>query len=323
MSKKLAHEIASDYQRVAADLGRSPLRDEYLIHGAFSKHTIVSVFGGWTQFLRASGLQYNQGKRDKQAIRKEVFELLQKEADAIRVPQPPRLIKALLCISDMHLPYGHPDTVPFLLALNDKYRFDRVLCGGDEIDSHAMSFHDHDADLLSAGHELDAAIKALTPLYAAFPAVDVLTSNHGSMAYRKGLHHGIPRQLLKPYGQALNAPEGWQWQNEYVYQFTNGKKAVAHHGYSSNVLLASQQRAMSLIQFHFHSSFALHYWQNAEDLFFAMQCGCLVDDASLAMAYNKGTVKRPIIGCAGVLAGVPILFPMFLDSRKRWTGIVP
>ncbi len=67
----------------------------------------------------------------------------------------------ILVISDMHHPYSHPDVLPFLTALNKKYQPTRVVCVGDEIDCHAMSFHDSDPDLMSAGDELQAAIKAL------------------------------------------------------------------------------------------------------------------------------------------------------------------
>ena len=33
--------------------------------------------------------------------------------------------------------------------------------------------------------------------------------------------------------------------------------------------------------------------------------GCLIDDASLAFAYNKNTLKRPIISCGAILDGQP------------------
>lgn len=108
----------------------------------------------------------------------------------------------ILVISDMHHPFSHPDTVRFLRALNKKYKFTRVICIGDEIDAHAMSFHDSDPDLFSPGDELQQAIDCLQPIYKMFPKVDLVESNHGSMIYRKGKHHGIPRQAI---GGAIQA----------------------------------------------------------------------------------------------------------------------
>jgi len=61
--------------------------------------------------------------------------------------------KCILVISDTHCPYHHPDLIAFLKAIKKKYKPDRVIHIGDEVDSHAISFHDSDPDLYSAGHE--------------------------------------------------------------------------------------------------------------------------------------------------------------------------
>src|SRR5438445_200303 len=98
-----------------------------------------------------------------------------------------KVAKNILVISDMHHPYSHPDTLSFLKALKAKYKPDTVVCIGDEIDAHDMSFHDSNPDLDSAGVELDKAIKSLTPIYKLFPNVTVVESNHGSMVFRKAL----------------------------------------------------------------------------------------------------------------------------------------
>ena len=71
---------------------------------------------------------------------------------------------------------------------------------------------------------------------------------------------GLPEKLIKSYEEVWEAPKGWKWHQELNLQFSNGKKAIAHHGYSSNVLLASKKRSTSLIQFHFHTNFSIQYW---------------------------------------------------------------
>jgi len=60
----------------------------------------------------------------------------------------------ILFISDLHFPFHHPNTFEFLQMLKDRYNPTRVICLGDETDKHAMSFHDSDPDLMSAGDEL-------------------------------------------------------------------------------------------------------------------------------------------------------------------------
>ena len=73
--------------------------------------------------------------------------------------------QSILIISDFHAPYNHPDAVAFLGACKKKFKPTDVVCIGDEADFHAMSFHDSDPDLPSAGDELQKAIKELRKLY--------------------------------------------------------------------------------------------------------------------------------------------------------------
>ena len=63
--------------------------------------------------------------------------------------------KSVLVISDLHIPYHHPDAFAFLKALKTKYKFDHIVNIGDELDQHAISMHEHNPDLYSAGHELE------------------------------------------------------------------------------------------------------------------------------------------------------------------------
>ena len=41
----------------------------------------------------------------------------------------------ILIISDMHAPYGHQDTIPFLKEIKRVYKPDRVVCVGDDLRS--------------------------------------------------------------------------------------------------------------------------------------------------------------------------------------------
>lgn len=231
--------------------------------------------------------------------------------------------KSILCISDMHHPYAHPDTAKFLAALKRKYRPDKIVCLGDEVDKHAMSFHDSDPDLFSAGHELCEAIRNLKPIYKLFPEMEVISSNHGDMVYRKAKHHGIPRKYLRGYGEVLEAPKGWRWHSDLVVETSIGTKVYFHHGKSADVFKASQAMSMSMVQGHYHEKFNIHYWANPTGLYWGMQIGSSVDDRSLAFTYNKTNLKRPIIGHGIILEGLPKLLPMVMDTNHKWNGFVP
>lgn len=227
------------------------------------------------------------------------------------------LTKSLLVISDLHAPYSHPDTVAFLKTLKKKYKFDKVVCIGDEIDNHAISFHDSDPDLANAGEELKQAIKALKPIYELFPNVTVVESNHGSLVYRKALSNGLPKAVFKNYNEILDAPKGWTWMFDVKVQTSLGPIYLCHGKTGSAGRLASSY-GCSTIQGHFHEKAQITYISTPERLMFDAHTGCLADDKSLALGYNKINPKRPIISTLIVINGIPHIVPMVLNSKGRW-----
>ncbi len=290
---------------------------------------------------RANGCAYEEcsqlleGKHGIKKTRSAVRHMLKKKTKKKRGPvaglatvREPRKPAAgqndrILVISDMHQPYSHPDTVAFLAAVKEKYNPTRVVCMGDEVDKHAMSFHAHDPDLYSPGDELKAAIKKLQPLYKLFPVVDVLDSNHGSLAFRKAKHVGISRKYLRDYGDVLSAPEGWVWQHALRIMLPTGSECYFHHGMKANALDVVERRSVCVVQGHFHATFAIQYAGNPNSLLWSMQVGCSIDKDSLAFEYDNANLPRPIIGHGIILDGYPKLLPMPLKKGGRWSGIVP
>lgn len=226
----------------------------------------------------------------------------------------------VLLISDMHIPYHHKDTVAFLKYLKKKYNPTRIICLGDEVDSHALSYHDSDPDLMSAGDELKAALPTIAEVERLFPVMDVLDSNHGSLIWRKAKTHGIPKQYIRSYNEILGVGEGWKWHNDMTITLPDGNKCYLHHGKSNNVTRVSQTMGMCTVQGHFHEILKVDYWGNPNGLFWALQSGCLIDDESYAFSYNNVNLKRPVIGTTLIIDSHPVLEPMVLDKAGRWVG---
>ena len=67
--------------------------------------------------------------------------------------------KKILVISDMHIPYHHKDSIKFLKEIKKEFKPDTVINIGDSLDFHAISMHDSNPDLFSAGAELAEARK--------------------------------------------------------------------------------------------------------------------------------------------------------------------
>lgn len=227
--------------------------------------------------------------------------------------------KTILVIPDLHCPFHHPDSFKFLDHLNEKYKPNKVINLGDEVDYHNISFHDSEDMPFSASKELEKAIWHLHDLYAIFPRMTICESNHGSLVYRRAKHHGLPRAFFKSYQEILEAPKNYEWVFEYVCR--SGKQEIYfHHSQGKNVLKNSQHRGQCYVQGHHHGSFDIQYWANSEKLFWGVTSGCLIDKKSMAFAYGKNNLPKPILGATIIKSGYPILEPMLLNKKGRWLG---
>ena len=216
----------------------------------------------------------------------------------------------ILFISDMHIPYHHKGLLPFLEGLKTRYEPTRVICLGDELDKHAMSFHDSDPDLPSAGDELKRALPVIKEVEKLFPEMTLIDSNHGSLAYRKAKHHGIPRSYIRSYNEVLEVGDGWKWEFDLTLTLPDDQKVYVHHGKGANALRVAQLMGMSYVAGHYHESFGVQYCSTPANLIWAMQCGCLIDRKSLAFAYSNNNMKRQVIGTGLIIDGVPIVEAM-------------
>jgi len=225
--------------------------------------------------------------------------------------------KRILVISDLHIPYHRPDSFDFLKEIKKEFKPDTIINIGDEIDSHALSFHEHNPDLFSAGHELAKSKEYIKELESIFPEMTLLDSNHSSLVYRRALKSGIPKGYLKEYNEFLNVKK-WKWQDNLTLTLPNKQRCFFTHGISADVTKVSQINSMSCVQGHFHSKFSLTYWANSESLFFAMQVGCLIQQTNMAFTYSKNFKTKFIMGCGLIIDSNPRLMPMVLNKEGEW-----
>ena len=225
--------------------------------------------------------------------------------------------KRILVISDMHLPYQHKDAIKFLAEIKKEFKPDRVINIGDLLDFPAISMHTHDPDLASAGHELTMARKYVKELESIYPQVTEVDSNHSSLVYRRAIKYGMSREFLREYGEFLGTKK-WKWVDDLTLTMSNGQRCFFTHGRSADVLKVSQTMGMSAVQGHYHTKFVVSYWANPDNLFFAMNVGCLINQKSLSMNYAKNFRTRFILGCGIILDGIPRLLPMVLNDKGDW-----
>ena len=233
----------------------------------------------------------------------------------------PEVAKCILVIPDIHAPYQHKDALLFLDAVRKAFPIDLVVNLGDELDYHAMSFHDSDPNLESAGTELEMGKVLLRELHKMFPQLLLCHSNHGSMVYRRAKAHGIPVQLIKRYREIVFPEHGareWSW--AYSWRIRTPLGIVQFQHQSTNVLADAAHNACNLIVGHSHGNFGVEYSASSAHLYYGGYAGCLIDKDSIAFAYGKNSTKKPIIGCMVILNGRPMCIPMVLNKHGRWIG---
>ena len=231
----------------------------------------------------------------------------------------------ILVIPDQHAPYSHPDALVFLSDVAATVQPTRVVNLGDETDGHALSFHDSDPGLDSAGPELHRARIFLQALARMFPVQDICHSNHGSLVYRKAFKTGIPVEYIKPYRDVLfpdGGGEGFEWHEKIDVTLPNGDRVIFQHQSAGDILNNAAHERANIVQGHEHSDFFIRYRSSTSALYWAMVSGCLIDPKALAFAYGKNFPKRPVIGCSAIIDSQPVLIPMPLDDNGRYTGNV-
>jgi hypothetical protein len=219
----------------------------------------------------------------------------------------------------MHIPYHHKDSINFLKEIKKQFKPDKIVNIGDLLDFHAISMHDSNPDLYSAGMELDKAKEYIKVLEDIFPEVIEVDSNHSSLVYRRALKYGMSKQFLKPYGEFLGTRK-WKWIDDLTLTMSNGQRCFFTHGRSADVLKVSQTMGMNCVQGHYHTKFLISYWANPDNLFFAMNVGCLINQKSMAFSYAKNFKTRFILGCGIILNGIPRLLPMVINKKGDWIG---
>jgi len=227
--------------------------------------------------------------------------------------------KRILVISDLHIPYHRKDSFDFLKEIKKQFKPDTIINIGDEIDCHALSFHESNPDLPSAGHELSIAKEYIKELENIFPEMTLLDSNHSSLIYRRGIKHGIPRGFLREYNEFLNVKK-WKWVDDLVLTLPNKQRCLFTHGKSADVIKVSQIHSMNCVQGHFHSKFRIDYWANPDNLLWGMQVGCLIEQKNMAFHYAKNFKTKFVMGCGMIIDSIPKLMPMVLDKNGKWIG---
>jgi len=216
----------------------------------------------------------------------------------------------VLIIADPHEPYTHPKYIDHCRYIRSKYKTDKTIHIGDEVDNHSISYHEHDPNGLSPSSEMAKAKERMGLWYKHFPRVMVCVSNHGSLIYRKVKTAGLPREVVKDYRELWGAPDTWEWGQEWNI---DDVEYIHGEGYSGKYAYAncSMKSRVNTVLGHLHSVCGIHWSGSSRDRLFGMSVGCGIDRHAYAFAYGKHAAVKPFLACGVVIDGkLPIVCPM-------------
>jgi len=277
----------------------------------------------WKEGAKAN--KFNRAKANRE-IKKEVKTRAPSDKDwqAVGSVNLEMVHDYIIVVPDLHIPYHHPDAFKFIEKLVDDAPADYVVVNlGDEVDNHAISFHDADPNLDSAGAELVKSRRAIEELHAIVPSMLLCHSNHGSLHYRRAKAHGIPVEFLRTYREVLFPNGGgdmWEWSYSHTLRTPLGS-VLFKHQCTGDPRSAAAHEGTNLVVGHNHGRFDLSYGASHQRLYWGATAGCLLDRESLAFAYGRETANKPILGAMIIVDGIPHHIPMVLDNDGRWIGV--
>jgi len=218
-------------------------------------------------------------------------------------------------IGDTHLPYELADYRQWCKDTFDAWECDTYVHIGDIIDHHALSFHESEPTLRGANGELMDARERLRPWFETFPKLTITGGNHDLIPARQLRKIGMdPDIWLRPLKDVYDMPEGWE-----VVDQIELDGVLYHHGYTANGVNGfrndSRKRMCNTVSGHCHSNAGISASASDHRLVWGMAVGCGVDNSSMAFAYGKHFLSKPIVACGVVIDGEPHV--EFMDLGEK------
>lgn len=214
----------------------------------------------------------------------------------------------ILCFTDPHFPYSHPDTFAFLEEWKYKFNPDRVVCTGDLVDFYGLSNYAKDPDHPdSFVNELAKIRLDIKRLAALFPKMRITMGNHDDRFKRAASGRGIASSMLKPFGKIIGAPKGWRFYKEecQIRVASTGRKIMFAHHRGANVKMTASRLGQSVVTGHQHSKGYIDHFKQDNKVLFGAVCPNLISNAGCPFTYAKLMDINPIQGLMLIEGGQP------------------
>ena len=204
----------------------------------------------------------------------------------------------------------HADFPEFLESIADAWGCDTVVCLGDLVDWHCISFHEKTTGAQSACEEYDRAKEQVAKIHKLFPKATWIHGNHDALPQRQlaaSVRASFPSALLDLVSprRAFDTP-GWKHVDRFGsidIDGVNYSHGDGGAGGKTAALNQAIQNFQSSVIGHFHSQCGIWRTANQRDCCFGLAAGCGVDHDHPAMQYGRRFKSKPILGCGVVIDG--------------------
>lgn len=206
--------------------------------------------------------------------------------------------KVIGVISDLHIPGHCSDSLDFLRDTFSDHKVTDIVCVGDMIDHHYISFHDNELDADNPVQEWEKAMDVLQDFVKAFPKMRICYGNHDVRPHRAAKSVGMPKGVfLKPLNEVYGLPKEWRWSTRWDID-----SVIYEHGIGSNGMYGAKNTALKIgsayVQGHTHAYGAVFDLPQVRHRFSAMNVGALIDKDKYHSRYAKGVFKTEMsLGC--------------------------
>lgn len=157
MSRKVDQQVLIDQLReMMLDIGRTPTRNEFV--QKYSRTAVEKIFGGYTQFIHAAGLEPHKTRKIDQSIF--YVKDIESHIDAndkweVKRPNYPRM----LIISDIHFPFANNELLKYFYEHAQKFKPEYVIVNGDAWDLYSHAKFPRSHNVFTPREERQAARK--------------------------------------------------------------------------------------------------------------------------------------------------------------------
>lgn len=201
-------------------------------------------------------------------------------------------------IPDLHIP-GHVEhALEFVQDTFHDHRVTRVLCTGDLMDHHYISFFSNELDALNPKQEWKAAKAEVQRWVTAFEDMYICLGNHDVRPKKQAASVGMPQDIfLKTLNDIYDLPSTWVWKTRWDID-----NVIYEHGLGSNGMYGVKNTAIkigsSYVQGHTHAHGAVFDIPQVRRRLSAMNVGALIDKNKYQARYAKNIYKVEMsLGC--------------------------